>query len=323
MFDFMSIGEILIDFAPFGAKEDRAFQQNPGGAPANVACVLSKLGCKTAFIGKVGKDAFGQSCKQALESVGVCTDYLIEDEQHPTTLAFVCLDESGNREFSFYRDRTADVNLNDDDFETFKQEKASFFHFGSVSLTAEPSKTTVLKAVRNAKDLGMLISYDPNLRLPLWPDAETAKSAILETIGLADILKISEEEAFFLFGIEDCEEACRYIFDTYHIPFIIITRGPKGCVAMMNQKLYPSYAYDLKTIDTTGAGDSFLAGVLYHIITKQKDVSSMNDQEIEEMFDFANAVGSLVTTKKGAIPAIPTAEEIAFCIANEPKLMLD
>lgn len=323
MFDFMSIGEILIDFAPFGATEDRTFQQNPGGAPANVACVLSKLGCNTSFIGKVGEDLFGQACQQALESVGVCTDYLIHDTEHPTTLAFVCLDVSGNREFSFYRDNTADVNLNDADFKLFQHEKATYFHFGSVALTAEPSKSTVLKAVRHAKQNGAVITYDPNLRLPLWPNAETAKQTILETLALADILKISEEEAQFLFGIEDCGTACRYIFDTYHIPFIIITRGPKGCVAMIGEKLYPSYAYDLKTVDTTGAGDSFLAGVLYHMITKNKELSHMSDAEINEMFDFANAVGSLVTTKKGAIPAIPSPEEIADCIANAPKLILE
>lgn len=322
MFDFMSIGEILIDFAPFGAKEDRAFQQNPGGAPANVACVLAKLGCSAAFVGKIGKDAFGASCKKALDDVSVCTDYLMEDPEHPTTLAFVCLDETGNREFSFYRDNTADVNLNEGDLARIKDVPAKFFHFGSVSLTAEPSATTVIRAVKQAKANGSVITYDPNLRLPLWKSAKQAKQTILDTLGYADILKISEEEAEFLFGLTDCEEACRTIEKTYQIPFIIITRGPKGCLAMINGKCYPSYAYDLKTIDTTGAGDSFLAGVLYQMIRSGKLAGEMTEEEITQMFDFANALGSLVTTKKGAIPAVPSLEEIETCRKTQPKLLL-
>lgn len=322
MFDFISIGEILIDFAPYGDKSARAFQQNPGGAPANVAAVLSKLGCQTAFVGKIGNDPFGQSCKEALETVHVCTDYMPVSDEHPTTLAFVCLDEHGNREFSFYRDNTADVNLNEDDITKIADLKTTFFHFGSVSLTAEPSKTAVINAVKQAKANGALISYDPNLRLPLWKSPQQAKEVILSTLHYADILKISEEEAEFLFGLTDCEEACKLISETYDIDFVIITRGAKGCLAMVQDKVYPSYAYDLKTIDTTGAGDSFLAGVLYHLIHSQKGIDDMTADEINEMFDFANATGSLVTTKKGAIPAVPSLEEIKKCMLEEPKLII-
>lgn len=321
MFDVISIGELLIDFAPYGEKSERAFQQNPGGAPANVVSVLSKLGCNTAFVGKVGNDAFGHACKDALDAVHVNTDYMPLSDEYPTTLAFVCLDETGNREFSFYRDNTADVNLNNEDIAKIKDVPTKIFHFGSVSLTAEPSKTAVLTAVENAKANGALISYDPNLRLPLWKSAEEAKQGILDTLHYADILKISEEEAEFLFGLTDCEAACQHIAQTYGIKFIIITRGPKGCLAMVNGKFYASYAYDLKTIDTTGAGDSFLAGVLYNLITSGKDFADMSDAEINYMFDFANATGSLVTTKKGAIPAVPTLEEIKHCMEHEPKLI--
>lgn len=321
-FDFISIGEILIDFAPYGDVEACAFQQNPGGAPANVASVLAKLGVSSAFVGKVGNDSFGISCKNALKSANVCIDYMVMSEEYPTTLAFVTLDETGNREFSFYRNHTADVNLNLDDIAVLKGVSSKFFHFGSVSLTAEPERSATLEAVKQAKEQGSIISYDPNLRLPLWGDAQRAKTEILNAFALADVLKISEEEAQFLFGISDCEQAAKMIEQTYKIPFIMITRGPKGCYALVNGKGYHSYAYDLKTIDTTGAGDSFLAGVLYRWISLDKSVEQLTEDEINEMFDFANAVGSLVTTKKGAIPAIPTLEEIHQCMQQQPKLIL-
>lgn len=323
MFDLISIGEILIDFAPFGEKSQRLFQQNPGGAPANVAAVLSKLGCSTAFVGKVGKDAFGQSCIDALKEVGVSTEYMPVSEEFPTTLAFVTLDESGNREFSFYRKHTADVNLSLEDIKSLRDLKPRFFHFGSVSLTAEPSRTSVLEAVKQAKENGSLISYDPNLRLPLWDSAQSAKQEILNTIGLADVLKISEEEAEFLFGTSDCQKAAQIIVERYHIPFIMITRGPKGCFAKVNGKEYQSYAYDLKTIDTTGAGDSFLAGVLYCWLKSGKTIEELTESDLNAFFDFANATGSLVTTKKGAIPAVPSLEEIKNCMENQPKLILE
>lgn len=323
MFDFIGIGEILIDFAPYGAKEDRLFQQNPGGAPANVAAVLSKLGTKAAFVGKVGKDAFGLSCKKALDDVNVSTEYMPMSEEYPTTLAFVNLDESGNRSFSFYRKNTADVNLSLEDIKPLADLETKFFHFGSVSLTAEPSRTAVLEAVKQAKNKGSIISYDPNLRLPLWDSAESAKKAILETIPLADVLKISEEEAEFLFDESDCVKAADIIGERYNIPFIIITRGPKGCFARVNGKDYDSYAYDLKTIDTTGAGDSFLAGVLYQWIKSGKEMTDLTEEELTYFFDFANATGSLVTTKKGAIPAIPSLEQIIDCMQKEPKLILE
>ncbi len=320
MFDFISIGEMLIDFSPYGTTEERAFQLNPGGAPANVACVLAKLGANTAFIGKVGADPFGQACADALTTAGTSTDLLIRDPLHPTTLAFVCLDETGNREFSFYRDNTADVNLNLDDLKAIGKLNTKIFHFGSVSLTAEPSASTVITAVEQAKAQGITISYDPNLRLPLWKDADTAKKAILDTLHLADILKISEEEAVFLFGLEDCEEACRHIYDTYHTPLILVTRGPDGCVAMIGGDIYTSYAYDLKVVDTTGAGDSFLAGIVLHLLRYNKPLDTLTADEANTMLTYANAVGSLVTTKKGAIPAIPTAEEVADCIQHAPLL---
>lgn len=320
MFDFISIGEILIDFAPTG--EDDTYKANPGGAPANVACVLSKLGCKTAFVGKIGNDSFGKQCKSALKNVNVNTDYLIISDDEPTTLAFVCLDKNGNREFSFYRDNTADVNLNDRDIERISEIQAEVFHFGSVSLTKEPSRTAVLKAVENAKKSGMIISYDPNLRLPLWKSANEAKNVILDTLHYAEIFKISEEEAIFLFDETDCGKVCDIIYKKHATKMIIITRAKNGCYAMINGKSYSSYAYDLKTIDTTGAGDSFLAGVLYNLLKLDKKIEMLTNEEITYMLDFANAIGSLVTTKMGAIPAIPEINEIYACMRTEPRLVI-
>ncbi len=318
MFDFVGIGEILIDFTPCDSVG--TFKQNTGGAPANVSSVLAKLGCNSAFIGKVGNDQFGLGCKKTLDDIGVNTDNLIVDNEHPTTLAFVCLDESGNRSFAFYRDNTADVNL---DIKDVKDEcyNAKYFHFGSVALTAEPSKSAVIKAVKKAKQNKCIISYDPNLRLNLWKTAEKAKQAILDTLEYADILKLSEEEAEFLFDTKDYKQVCKIINEKYNTPFIVVTLAEKGSYALINNKEYESKAYKLNTIDTTGAGDSFWAGVVYNLIKLDKAISELNDEEINHMLDFASAVGSLVTTKKGAIPAIPTLEQIVDCMKNSEKII--
>ncbi|MHC1684708.1 MAG: carbohydrate kinase [Clostridiaceae bacterium] len=316
MYDFVSIGEILIDFSPCKQEgsEYPVFQQNPGGAPANVACVLSKLGCKPAFIGKVGNDSFGNCCKNALEENGVSTEFMISSNEYNTTITFVNLDETGNREFSFYRDNTADVNLNVNDLQDMKYTDTRFFHFGSVSLSDEPSRTAVFTTVKKAKEAGCIISYDPNVRLNLWKDKELAKQVISQGIKYTDILKISEEEAEFLFEETDCEKVCEVINANYDIPIVLITKAEKGCFAMINKKYYLSLGYKQNTVDTTGAGDSFLGGILYKLITLKKDISLLSENEIFDMLNFANAIGSLVVTKKGAIPAIPTMEVILDCI---------
>lgn len=319
MMDLISIGEMLIDFSPIEQVEKNipTFQQNPGGAPANVACVLSKLGCKAGFIGKVGQDPFGVFCKKTLETNGVDTSLLILSKEYPTTLAFVCLGDDGDREFSFYRNNTADINLRFDDFKEKNFTDTKFFHFGSVSLTNEPSKTAVLESVKAAKEAGCIISYDPNLRLPLWKSSQEAKEAIFEGFKYADILKISDEEAEFLFNETDCEKVCELIDSTYNIPLIMITRAEKGCIARINRKNYKSDGYRCKVVDTTGAGDSFLAGIIYNLILNNKKITELQSSEIESMLNFANALGSLVTRKKGAIPAIPTKDEILQCVNGD------
>ncbi len=323
MFDFVSIGEMLIDFTPYGTDGGPTlYQPNPGGAPANVASVVAKLGLHSAFVGKVGNDVFGLSCKEALQNAGVCAEHLVLTSDYPTTLAFVTLLPGGNREFSFYRNHlTADVSLKKEDLSESSYKNTRIFHFGSVSLTEDPEKSTVLYAVEEAKKAGAIISYDPNLRLPLWKSADEAKKTILDTLHYADILKLSEEEVEFLFGEVEDHQICKELSQRHGIKLILITKAADGCYAYVNGRDYHSYAYDLNTIDTTGAGDSFLAGVVYRLLQSGKDIGDLSDGDVSEMLDFANALGSLVTTKKGAIPAIPTIEEINRCMEMEQKLI--
>ena len=321
MYDFVSIGEILIDFAPVSKEGFQLplFQQNPGGAPANVACALSKLGLKTAFIGKVGEDAFGYCCKEALEANGVNTDFLIFSKENNTTITFVCLDENGDRKFTFYRDNTADISLNANDLKDKNFTETRFFHFGSVSMSEELSRTATFEAVKKAKADGCIISYDPNIRLNIWKDKSLTKEIILEGIKYTHILKLSEEEAMFLFEGTSLEEICREIESNYHIPLIVITEAEKGCFAMVNGSFYRSKGYKQEAIDTTGAGDSFLAGILYKLIELNKEFVELTSEDILDMLDFSNAIGSLVVTKKGAIPAIPSMTEIAACVKDDNR----
>ncbi|MBR6791396.1 MAG: carbohydrate kinase [Oscillospiraceae bacterium] len=323
MFDFVSIGEILIDFTPCGASEKGAphYQQNPGGAPANVACVMAKLGRKAAFIGKVGRDSFGYACKKALEDAGCDASHLVFSDKEHTTLAFVTLSPDGDRDFSFYRNHTtADVNLTIDDIPEEIYGDARFFHFGSVSQAQEPSRTTMTEAVKKARAAGAVVSYDPNLRERLWGDLGEAKEIILSSLPLCDMLKISGEEKDFLFGEMDEDLVGEKLNNEYGIPFAVITKGKEGCTAFVQGRRFDSPAYDVKTIDTTGAGDSFWAGIMLTLLEKDKRPEDLTDGEMTEMLRFANALGSLVTTKRGAIAAIPERNEIDALIASGKTL---
>ncbi|MCI8601530.1 MAG: carbohydrate kinase [Oscillospiraceae bacterium] len=323
MYDFISIGEMLIDFTPCGVSEGGAplYQPNPGGAPANAACVMAKLGRKAAFIGKVGADVFGASCKKALEDAGCDSRYLVFSETLGTTLAFVTLSPDGNRDFSFYRNHTtADVSLSPADIPAEAYGGAKIFHFGSVSLTQNPSRSTVLAAVKRAKGQGALISYDPNYRVPLWRSPKQAKAAILEGLPLCDMLKISDEEQRFLFDDLPEDAVGELLHSQYGIALAVITKAKNGCTAYLNGKRYDSPAYDVKTVDTTGAGDSFWAGLLLRLLESGKQLDMLSDSEVAGMLQFANAVGSLVTAKKGAIAAVPSREEIEACI-REGKVL--
>lgn len=323
MYDFVSIGEMLIDFTPCGKGETGAplYQQNPGGAPANVACVMARLGRRAAFVGKVGRDSFGEACKASLEAVGCDSSHLVLSGAHGTTLAFVTLSPDGNRDFSFYRNRTtADVNLLPEDIDPELYGRTKLFHFGSVSLTQEPCRSTVLQAVKKASDAGAVISFDPNLRAPLWRSLEEAKETILASLPLCDLLKISDEEQHFLFGDLSEDQVGQKLCGEYGIRLAVITRAKDGCTAFAGGRRFDSPAYDVKTIDTTGAGDAFWAGVLLRLLEIGRPAEQLQDGEIRDVLRFANALGSLVTTRRGAIAAIPERKEIEALIASGQTL---
>jgi fructokinase len=311
--DVTALGEVLIDFTPAGhsKKGNVLFERNPGGAPANVLAALAKLGRSTSFIGKVGSDQFGYFLRSVLESSGVDTTGLVFTEETNTTLAFVHLDDHGDRSFSFYRNPGADMLLHSDEVRLQLVANSRVFHFGSISMTHEPSASATLKAVRFARDKGLLISYDPNLRKPLWDSLTYAKTVITDSLKYADILKISEEELKFITGTDDLEQGSNMLYETFDIALIFITLGANGCFFRRNRDIGRVAGYKVKAVDTTGAGDAFLGGMLHQLLTMNKPLTEFTPEELERMVRFSNAVGALVTTKIGAIPAMPSIEEVA------------
>lgn len=312
MYDVVALGELLIDFSPVGNsdKGNVIFECNPGGAPANVLAALAKLGKKTSFIGKVGDDQFGLFLKSVLDENKINTDGLVFSKDINTTLAFVHLDDKGDRSFSFYRKPGADMTLNSEEVDLNLIEQCRIFHFGSISMTDEPSKGATIKAVEFAKASGKVISFDPNLRPNLWDSLDIAKKTIEEGLKYADILKLSEEELEFLTGTQDLLEGTEFIKDKYGVELIFITLGSEGCFYRIDDFIGRVEGYKVNAIDTTGAGDGFFGGVLYSILELNKDLKEINVEEIEKSIKFANALGGLVTTKIGAIPAMPELNEI-------------
>lgn len=310
MYDVVALGELLIDFTPVGksSKGCNIFEQNPGGAPANVLALLAKLGKKTAFIGKVGEDQFGISLKETLDNLHIDTTGLILSKEFNTTLAFVHLNDKGDRSFSFYRNPGADMMLTKDELKLDLIDKSKIFHFGSLSLTNEPAISATLKALDYVKGKNKLISYDPNLRPALWHDLNFAKAQITKGLNYADILKISEEELLFITDISDLEKGTKYLLDTYNMKLIFVTLGEKGCFYRCNNNYGIVESFTVNSVDTTGAGDSFLGAVLYKLL--DKDIDNLSLDELIQIVKFANAVGALVTTKKGSISIMPDLKSI-------------
>lgn len=322
MYDITAIGELLIDFTPAGQTErgDMLFARIPGGAPANVLAAATKLGNRTAFLGKVGKDAFGSFLRATLDSLGISTEGLLADEQVHTTLAFVQLDEHGDRSFSFYRKPGADVMLDFSEVRRDIVEQSSILHFGAVSLTDEPSRTATLKTAEYAKSLGKIISYDPNFRPPLWDSVENAKEQMLRGLALADIVKVSEEELELLSGTADLEKGSSILAEKGP-SLILVSLGAKGAFYRLGGITGCQPTFDVKTIDTNGAGDSFFGAVLHRLAGKPLDsIRSMARGELEDILSYGNAAGSLTTTRKGSIPALPTEAEIEECRRTVPLL---
>ena len=314
-YDVTALGELLIDLTQNGISEqgNPILEANPGGAPCNVLACLSKMGHKTAFVGKVGKDGFGEQLTAGLVETGISTDGLLYDEKVHTTLAVVHTYADGDRDFSFYRNPGADMMLKTEEVNEEIIKNSKIFHFGSLSMTDEPVRSAHLYALKIAEEAGILRSYDPNLRPPLWPNLGVAKENILELMGHCDILKISDNEIQWLSGKEDFDEGIAWLRSRYDIPLIFLTLGKDGSRAYCGDIRVEAAGFKMNTIETTGAGDTFFGSVLHHILTL--GWRPYTEEELKEMLRFANAAAALVTTRRGALRVMPSQEEIEKVLA--------
>ena len=307
--DILTIGEILIDLTQTGRDEKGIpqFAANPGGAPANLAVAAAKLGAQTAFIGKVGDDAFGRYLTEVLRENGVDASWVAVDETYPTTMAVVSVDARGERDFSFYRSANADVMLSADDIPDAALRQAKLVHFGSVSLTADPSRAATLDAVRRAKGMGKTITYDPNYRANLWPDAGTAVAQMKAPLGLVDILKLSDEELPLLTGTTDCAAGTAALA-AQGVKLIFVTLGPDGVFYRLGEKTGHVPGVRCTVGDTNGAGDTFFGAALSRLC--KEDLAALTPDKLEPILAFANKAASITTSRHGAIPAMPTLAEV-------------
>ena len=318
MFDVTALGELLIDFAPksVDAAGYPTLAANPGGAPGNFLAALNRDGCSVAMIGKVGEDMFGRLLLNTLREAGIETRGVIVDPDQFTTLAFVSLDENGNRDFSFARKPGADTCLEAGEMDAELIENARVFHFGTLSLTNDPARDATHRAVAMAKAAGRLISVDPNLRKPLWPSEEAAKAAIEWSLRQADIVKISDEEIEFLWGLTP-EEGAKKLLDEYGVSLVYATLGPKGCYAANRQAAVTvDSPKGLNVIDTTGAGDIFGGSAMSRFLRLNKQPGDVTEAELRDIVTFACTAASLSTQKHGGISSVPSEAEVLSRIAQ-------
>lgn len=319
-YDVTALGELLIDFTENGtsAQGNPIMEANPGGAPCNVLAMLERLGKKTAFIGKVGKDMFGNQLKAAVEEVGIDTRALIMDEEVHTTLAFVHTYPDGDRDFSFYRNPGADMMLTMDEVPDDLIRDSRIFHFGTLSSTHEGVREATRHAIEVAKEAGCIITFDPNLRPPLWKSLEDARVEIEYGLTKCDVLKISDNEVEFLFDTTDYDKGAALIEEKYHIPLVLITMGKDGSRAYYKGRRVERAPFlQEHTIETTGAGDTFCASILNYVL--EHGLEDLSDENLMEMLTFANAGASLITTRKGALRVMPTREEVEEFIAKNGR----
>lgn len=314
----VALGELLIDFTDNGISPqgNPVMEANPGGAPCNVLAMLTKLGYQTAFIGKVGDDMFGKQLADALCEVGIGTDGLVYDKKIHTTLAFVHTFPDGDRDFSFYRNPGADMMLSEDEIDEELIRNAEIFHFGSLSMTAEPVKNATIKALKTAKEAGVTISFDPNLREPLWDSLDDAKREISFGMSRCDILKISDNEITWFTGKVDFDEGVAALWEMYpDIKMILVSMGRDGsrCYQKGRSVTVKPFLQE-KTIETTGAGDTFCAGVLHYVL--KQGLRDYSEDEMKDMLTFANAAASIITTRKGALRVMPSKEEVEALISE-------
>ncbi len=320
MFDLISMGELLIDFFP-EQQGGLFFGGKPGGAPCNVAAQAMLLGCSTAVISKLGDDQFGRYLKNYVHELGIDDRYVTFTENANTTLAFVHLDGHGNRSFSFYRKPGADQMLTAEDIPAEELRRAGVVVFGGVGLSAEPIRTTMFGTL-SALSGSTVIAYDPNLRPPLWQEGEEAmRSVCLKGMKFADVVKLADEELFFLMKCGDMRKASVRLLEDYpNIRLCVITAGADGCYMASDGQLLHYPAYDTKVVDTTGAGDSFFGALLCRLIKSGKSIEELDCGELSDMMRYANAAGSLTSAGRGAIASMPGDAEIRRCILNTPEL---
>ena len=312
MIDVVALGELLIDFATISTADNGypTMAAHPGGAPANFLAALTKYGCKTALLGKVGTDTFGNLLIGTLKDAGIETRGLVQTDDVFTTLAFVTFDKAGDRKFAFSRKPGADTCITFEELDLELIDEAKVFHFGTLSLTDEPARTATQKAVAYAKSKGKLITYDPNLRKPLWKDLELAKEQLLWGLGQADVVKISDNEVEFLFGL-GVEDGARHILEHYGVKLVFVTCGAEGCF-FKNPKAaghIPSLT-GIQVVDTTGAGDIFGGSALWKLLQTGKAPEDLSAEQLQEIVSFACTAAGLSTTKSGGIPSIPELADI-------------
>ena len=310
MIDITSVGEILIDLTQSGRNEQGIprFDANPGGAPANLAVAAARLGASTAFIGKVGNDSYGTFLRTTLEDNHVDVTGMVTDPVQHTTLAVVALDKTGERTFSFYRDPSADVNLSVEDISVEQLKNTRFLHFGSVSLTAEPARSATLYAAKTAKAHGATVSYDPNYRPSLWPDEATAVQRMLEPLSMVDVLKVSDEELPLLTGTQDLELGAE-LLSKQGIRLVLVTLGPNGAYYRFDGKCGHVPGVRCVVGDTNGAGDTFFGATLAQL-AQSGGLENLTEERLQEIVACANKAASITTSRHGAIPAMPSYQEV-------------
>lgn len=307
MYDVVALGELLIDFTTIRADSDGypTMAAHPGGAPANFLAAIAKFGGKAAMLGKVGTDTFGKLLTSTLREVGIETKGIVASDDFFTTLAFVTLDANGDREFAFARKPGADTQLRFDELELSLLDETRVFHFGTLSLTGEPSRTTTYRAVEYAREHGKLITFDPNLRKPLWRELDEAKQQMLWGLAHADVVKISDEEVEFLFGL-GVQEGTQYILEHFPVKLVFVTCGPDGCwFQNKNASGHVDSHRNIQVVDTTGAGDIFGGSAVWKLLQTGKAPEVLDEAALREIVSFACTAAGLSTTKPGGISSVP------------------
>jgi len=310
-FDVVALGELLIDFTENGisSQGNPIYEANPGGAPCNVLAMLNKLGRRTAFVGKVGQDIFGSRLKAVLAEVGIDTENLIMDKEVRTTLAFVETLPGGDRDFSFYRNPGADMMLREEELREEILRDTEIFHFGTLSLTHCGARRATKRAVAAAKESGALISFDPNLRPPLWKSLEDAREQTAYGLSQCNILKISDNEIQWFTGEQDYDKGVDSLLEKYDIPLVVLSLGREGSRAYCRGMRAEADAFlRQETVETTGAGDTFCACCLHYVLSY--GLEGLDEAKLKEMLSFANAAASIITTRRGALRVMPARDEV-------------